>query len=82
MATTPTLKEMRVKLTLAEWISIAALSISILSGAFTLGVVYGQVQRNTSDIDELKHLPADVAEIKANVAFLTELAREQRRRGQ
>lgn len=80
MATTPTLKEMRVKLTLAEWISIAALCISILSGVFTLGVVYGQVQRNTNDIDDLKALPADVAEIKANVSFLTELAREQRGR--
>lgn len=80
MATTPTLKEMRVKLTPSEWLAAAAFVISLLGTAFSVGVIYGQVQQNTRDIRRLDGVPEDVAEIKANVSFLTELAREQRGR--
>lgn len=68
------------KLTLSEWLAAAAFVISLLGTAFSVGVIYGQVQQNTRDIRRLDGVPEDVAEIKANVSFLTELAREQRGR--
>lgn len=72
------------KITRAEWIAIAALVISILGGAFTLGVVYGEVQNHTRRLDVVEAsndaLVAKVERIDANVTFLAELAREERAR--
>lgn len=68
------------KLTLTEIGVIASLAISTASGIFTLGVVYGQVQRNTADIDQIKPKVDDmrerVARIDEGVRFLTERSRE------
>ena len=74
------LKQMNQKLTFTEIGVIASLLISTASGVFMLGVVYADVNRNADDIRELKPLTRDVAEIKANVEFLSDLAREERHR--
>ena len=71
---------MNQKITLTELGVIASLFISTASGVFMLGVVYADVNRNTDDIAELQPLTRDVAEIKANVEFLSDLAREDRHR--
>jgi hypothetical protein len=70
--------------TRAEWISIAAFGVSILGGAFSLGIVYADVQDHDRRLGavELSNdaLVAKVERIDANVQFLTELAREERNR--
>lgn len=71
-------------MTRAEWISIAAFGVSILGGAFSLGIVYADVQDHDRRLGavELSNdaLVAKVERIDANVQFLTELAREERNR--
>jgi len=72
----------RNKLTLTEIGVIISLLTSASLAVFTLGVLYGQVQTNTSRVtkveDKVDRMTSDLAEIKANVEFLAELAREQR----
>lgn len=62
------------KLTLTEIGVIVSLLSSIGVGIFTLGVVYGQVQRNTADIATIKPKVEATAErierIDANVEWL------------
>lgn len=62
------------KLTLTEIGVIASLLTSICVAVFTLGVVYGQVQRNTADIATIKPKVEATAErierIDANVEWL------------
>lgn len=71
-------------MTRAEWIAVAALLVSILGGAFSLGIVYADVQdqgRRLSDVERSTDaLVAKVERIDANVQFLAELAREERNR--
>jgi cell division protein FtsL len=77
--------------TKAEWIAISALVISILGGAFNLGVVYADLQQTKGKLAELSTEVANqqqaqsmanarIERIDANVQFLTELAREERTR--
>lgn len=70
------------KITLVEIGVIASLIASIGTGIFTIGVLYGEVRENTrfrtiSTRDQVE-MREDIAEIKANVGFLAEQAREQR----
>jgi hypothetical protein len=61
----------RTKLTLTEVGVIVSLLSSICVGIFTLGVVYGQVQRNTADIAVIKPKVESISErIDANVEWL------------
>lgn len=73
------------------WIAVAALIISVLGGAFNLGVVYADLQKTKADVQEVKtdlqalgvqQVSTDqrIERIDANVQFLTEMAREERRR--
>ena len=71
---------LRFKLTFTEWLAILSFVMSAGAVIFTGGVMYGQVQRNQEDIRELQPLKEDMAEVKANVGFLVELAREERRK--
>lgn len=63
-------------LTLVELGVIVSLATSTGVGIFTLGVVYGQVQRNTSDIADIKPKVEEIGKrierIDANVGFLRE----------
>lgn len=72
------------KMTWAEWGVIISLIGTTVTGGFTAGVLYGQVAQNSEDIDVLQkktdQMTSDVAEIKANVRFLADLAREERSR--
>lgn len=66
----------RVKRSL-EWAEIGvivSIALSVVTFAFTLGVIYGDVQRNTKDIDEMKPLAERVAKIEAGVDFLVQEA--------
>lgn len=71
-------------MTRAEWISIAAFAVSILGGAFSLGIVYADVQDHDRRINAVEVstdvLVTKVERIDANVQFLAELAREERTR--
>lgn len=76
------LQEFRGKLTLAEIGVIASLLISLVTGAFTFGVLYGQVQENTkfrltaqADMTEMRE---DIASIKTYVQYLVDRDKEQR----
>lgn len=75
--------------TRAEWASAAAFLLSAASAVWTGGVLYGQIQSNTFRITGLEardalqvaqttDLKVSLAEIKANVQFLTDRAREDR----
>jgi cell division protein FtsB len=76
--------EETVRVTRAEWISIAAFAVSILGGAFSLGIVYADVQDHDRRLGVVEAsndaLVAKVERIDANVQFLAELAREERNR--
>lgn len=69
-------------LTLTEIGVIFSLAVSALTGAFTFGVLYGQVNSNTDRINKVELVTAETTRklerIDANVSFLAELAREQR----
>lgn len=71
-------------LTLTEWGVIVAMCCSIGTGLFSLGVYYNQVTNNTLSVAKntarLDRVETGISAINANVAFLTELAREQRAR--
>lgn len=72
------------KITLVEVGVIVSLLASIGTGVFTMGVLYGEVRENTryrqSSTATQIEMREDIADIKANVNFLTEQAREQRQR--
>lgn len=72
------------KLTLTEIGVIVSLLSSIGIGIFTLGVVYGQVQRNTADIATIKPKVEATAErierIDANVEWLRQQELERLRK--
>lgn len=72
-------------LTLTEIGVIFSIVISGLTGAFTFGYLYGQVNNNTDRIDRLEPVVSTSAQrlerIDANVAFLTDLAKEERQAG-
>jgi hypothetical protein len=74
--------DVRSKLTLTEIGVIVSLLSSAALAVFTLGVVYAQVQSTTQRVakveDKSDRMATDLAEIKANVEFLAELAHEQR----
>jgi hypothetical protein len=71
-------------ITLAEVGVIISLICTIGMGVFTLGVVYGDVRRNSADISMMKPKVTEnekaLQRIEANVAFLTQLAVEERAR--
>ena len=62
------------KLTLTEIGVIVSLLASTGPGIFSAGILYGQVQRNTADIEQMKPTVDDmrerVARIDENVKFL------------
>lgn len=73
----------------AEWASAIAFFFSAATAIFTGGVVYGQVQANTARIQvlethdgstaaQMSDLKVSLAEIKTNVQFLADRAREDR----
>lgn len=70
------------QITLTEVGVIISLLTSAGVGIFSLGVVYGQVQRNTTSIEKLEPkvdtLEKRIERIDANVGFLADLAREER----
>lgn len=76
--------EERLRVTRAEWISIAAFAVSIMGGAFSLGIVYADVQDHDRRLNAVEvstdALVSKVERIDANVQFLAELAREERNR--
>lgn len=78
----PELEEVRKSLTLTEVGVIFSIGLSAITGVFTLGVIYGQVQQNSSDIKEIKPKVEDITvrleRIDTNVEYLTEQAREAR----
>jgi len=75
---------MRRALTLTEIGVIVSLLSTAAMGVFTLGVLYGQVQQNTARIEVIEpkvdQIESRIERIDANVAFLAELAREERNR--
>ncbi|WP_417615288.1 hypothetical protein [Parasphingorhabdus sp.] len=79
-----TIKSVRKSLTLTEIGVIVSLLTSAGVGVFTLGVIYGQVGNNTDRINaiepKVEGVVARIERIDANVAFLTELAKEDRDR--
>lgn len=72
------------KITLVEAGVIVSLVASIGTVVFTTGVLYGEVRENTrfrsASTQTQVEMREDIADIKANVNFLTEQAREQRQR--
>lgn len=68
----------------AEWISIAALVLTMASGVFQLGVVWQSQQDHERRIvlieTDNRVLIQKVERIDANVAFLADRAREDRER--
>jgi hypothetical protein len=66
----------------AEYGVIFSIAIRVLTAIFTLGVMYGDVQRNVSRIAVLEVKTASmeqaVTRIDQNVIFLTDRAREDR----
>lgn len=79
-----TIKAVRKSLTLTEIGVIVSLLTSSGVGVFTLGVVYGQVESNSARLNVIEPkvdgVVARIERIDANVAFLTELAKEDRNR--
>ena len=78
-----TIKSVRKSLTLTEIGVIVSLLTSAGVGVFTLGFIYGQVEHNTSRLDlmepKVESVVSKIERIDANVEFLTDLAREERR---
>lgn len=71
-------RSMRRSLTIAELGVIVSLVCSVGSLLFTAGILYGDVQRNTRDIQELKPLAERVAKIETGVDYLVGEARERK----
>jgi hypothetical protein len=80
----PDLAEEKQSVKRAEWISIAALMLTLASGIFQLGVVWQSQQDQERRLivveNDNKILIPKVERIDANVSFLAEQAREDRRR--
>jgi len=72
--------DMRRSLTVAEVGVIISLLISTATGIFTMGVLYGDVQRSKGDIAEMKPkvdgVVGKVERIDANVTLILEMNRE------
>lgn len=90
MNTEETITDVKAKLTLTEVGVIVSLICSVITASFTGGIMYAQVQSNTDKAEtnatEIKEIKDELSEsairierIDANVEFLTELAREERR---
>lgn len=81
-----TIKAVRKSLTLTEIGLIVSLLTSSGVGVFTLGVIYGQVQNNSTRLDKVEpkvdKVSGDIGSIQSNVKFLTDLAKEERDRHQ
>lgn len=79
-----TIRAVRKSLTLTEIGVIVSLLTSATVAIFTLGVVYGQVESNTTRLNviepKVEGVVAKIERIDANVEFLTDLAREERGR--
>jgi hypothetical protein len=73
--------DIRKSLTLTELGVIISLLISTSTGIFTLGVLYGDVQRTKADINEMKPkvdgVVGRVERIDANVALLLTMSRDK-----
>lgn len=69
----------------AEWISVAALALTMASGVFQLGVVWQATQDHERRIVTIeadsRAMVTKVERIDANVQFLAERAREDRQMG-
>ena len=78
--------EQEISVKRAEWISIAALFLTMASGVFQLGVVWQAQQDHERRIVQIetdsRALIQKVERIDANVTFLAERAREDRERGE
>lgn len=74
------IEEVKRSLNLTEIGVIVSLVSTFAMGVFTLGVMYGQVQKNSDDIKDIKPKVEDVRlrveRIDANVAFLVERQRK------
>lgn len=83
-ATHAEVEEVQNKLTMTEIGIIISCVVSLGTLIFTGGFVYGQVQQNKSDIAELRPKVDDMRSrlerVDANVTFLTDMAREDRRK--
>jgi len=79
-----TIKAVRKSLTLTEIGLIVSLLTSAGVAVFTFGVIYGQVESNSSRLNVIEPkvdgVVSRIERIDANVGFLTELAKEERRR--
>ena len=85
--TTPTspvaqINELKGKLTITEIGVILSLLLSVITGAFTFGVMYGEVRENTRfreqsqrDITMMKE---DISSIKTSVQHLVDAQKEDR----
>ena len=77
--------EQEISVKRAEWISIAALFLTMASGVFQLGVVWQSQQDHERRIvlieTDSRILIQKVERIDANVSFLAERAREDRQKG-
>lgn len=73
----------RQAMTRAEWIAAGAFSLNVLTLAFVAGVLWQTVDDHTRRIElqesKLDVLVPKVERIDANVAFLAEQARDERR---
>jgi hypothetical protein len=76
-------------MTKAEWIAIAAFGVSILGGAFNIGIVYSDLQSTKAEVDKLQaeqreqirlngQISERLATIDVNIQYLVEQARERR----
>lgn len=76
--------EQEISVKRAEWISIAALFLTMASGVFQLGVVWQAQQDHEARLNRIeidsRDLIKKVERIDANVSFLAERAREDRER--
>jgi hypothetical protein len=89
MITQAQIDEERARMSKAEWIAIAALGVSILGGAFNIGVVYADLQTTKSQVVKLEIEQRDqmrlnsqinerLASMETNIEFLVDQARERR----
>lgn len=76
------LTQVRAKLTLTELGVIVSLVMSGVSGIFTFGVMYGRLveteSRSIKNSNAIEKMNPRLERIDANVAFLYDLAKEER----
>ena len=76
-------------MTKAEWIAIAAFGVSILGGAFNIGVVYSDLQSTKAEVSKLQadqkeqqrlntQISERLATIDVNIQFLVDRYRERK----